>query len=101
MEIIKTQLNQTIYDLAAQYYGNAEAVGSILADNPAITNDPVKLVQMSIDYLRDKSFYMDVALKEGTEIKIDKSSRLYQAHVAKEIKQPVTTFDLKIHGTNN
>mgnify|MGYP000323225834 CR=1 FL=1 len=43
-ETIKVKDNQILLDIALQYYGTAEAIAEILANNPGIKNDPQALL---------------------------------------------------------
>lgn len=86
--------NQTIFDLAAQYYGTCEAVSEILGNNPELTNEDAAKTAAGIDAVSDDSFYFDLPVKTGTVIKIDTDSRLLQKSVIKQIQTDVTTFNL-------
>lgn len=88
--------NQTIYDLAIEYYGSAEAVGEILSNNPDIRNDQSALVDLGIDYLVDNGLYLDVPIAQGATVEINTSSRLCDRQITKQFTQHITTY-----GTHN
>ena len=94
MKTVKSQPNQTIYDLAVQYYGNTGAVGEIAANNPHLTNDPAALAALDIDYVADSGFYFDVAIRPGLDVAIDNESQTMRQGIVKDIGRQVTTFDL-------
>lgn len=86
--------NQTIFDLAAQYYGTCEAIGEILDNNPELTNEDAAKTAAGIDAINDDSFYFDLPVKTGAVIKIDTDSRRLQKSVIKQIQTDITTFNL-------
>ena len=98
MKTIKVQRNQSLRDIALQYYGNLEAVGEILNNNPDLKNDPTALSILGIDALSDDGFYLDVALLSGTNVWIDTESPLMLQSVLKNLTREITTYD---DGTNN
>lgn len=94
MKTISVKPNQTIFDLAVQYYGTCEAVGKIIADNPDIRNDKSALASLGIDYMSDTEFYPDVAVEPGYTMQIDTDSKLIKNSIVREITNEVTTFNL-------
>lgn len=84
--------NQTIYDLAVEYYGTVEAVGEILTNNPDLRNDQVALVALGIDYLADDGLYLDAPIAPGSTIEIDTSSPLCDRQITKELTKHITTY---------
>ncbi len=97
MKTIKAKQNQTIYDVALEQYGNAEAVGEIMVNNPNLRNDPVALAALGINAIVDTGFYIDVALLPGMAMLInDTDSPLMRPAILKEIAdEEITTFDLQ------
>lgn len=95
---ITADRNQTVYDIAARWYGTAEAVGQLLVDNPELKNDPIALAACGINVLDNDAFYVDVALCPGTEIEIDTDSKLVRQMVVKQLQNDITTYD---NGTND
>lgn len=89
MKQIETVKDQTLLDLALQHYGTAEAVGEILANNPALRNDPATVVAEGHAL---GSFYPDIRLKEGQTVQIDDTSLLMRKTVVKKIETNVTTY---------
>lgn len=87
--LIKTKDNQTILDIAMQYYGNAEAVGEILTNNSSLSNDAATVVSNG---RKLGSFYFDLKLTSGQLINIDSDSALIKKNVIKKIKNDVTTY---------
>ena len=96
MKTVKTLPNQTIYDIAAMYYGTCEAVGELLMNNTELVNDPTELAALKIDYIGDNGFYVDVALLAGQSVEIDTQSPNMNRNIVKEITNQFTTY-----GTNN
>ena len=95
MKTIKTVTNQTLFDVAVKYYGNTEAVGEIMANNPGLRNDPAALAALGIDYMADGGFYLDAALLAGQKVAIDTDSSLLKQATAKEIEnREINTFDV-------
>lgn len=101
MKEIKTTENQTLFDIAAMYYGTCEAVGEIIRNNPELANDDRVKVQAGIDSANDRNFYPDLALKPGSVICIDNDSRLIRKNSVREIEKEVTTFKLTDYGTDH
>lgn len=89
MKTISVKENQTLLDIALQYYGTAEAVDEILTLNREIKNDPAALVaeNRALGYL-----YPDIKLKPGVLIQIDDESLLLKKTVVKKIERDVTTY---------
>lgn len=96
MKTITAEANQTIYDIALQYYGTVEAVGELLMNNQELVNDPAALAQLGVDYVTNKGFYVDVPLLVGSLVKVDTQSPNYKTNITKEITKEITTY-----GTNN
>lgn len=94
MQTVTVKPNQTIFDLSAQHYGNAEAVGEILRNNPELTNEAAAKTALGIDAVTDKNFYADLPVRTGTVVVIDTDSRLMQKSVVKQIQTDITTFNL-------
>ncbi len=91
MTTIKVKDNQTLLDIALQYYGTAEAMGEILVNNPRIRNDPQSLVATGREL---GSFYPDMKLQTGMAIQIDESSSLMLKRVVGKMENDVTTYSL-------
>lgn len=94
METTTVKPNQTVFDLAAQHYGNTEAVGEILRNNPELTNEDTAKTALGINAVTDKNFYADLPVRTGTAVRIDTDSRLLQKSVIKQIQTDITTFNL-------
>ena len=100
MKTITVKQNQTIFDLAARYYGTCEAVGEILRNNPEIMNDKSALAAVGIDYLSDTDFYPDVSMENGYQLLIDTDSKLIKTSIVREITGDITTGELPIANKN-
>ncbi len=98
MKTIKVQPNQSLRDIALQYYGTQQALGKLLSDNTELKNDPSALAALGINALSDDGFYVDVALLAGSTVLIDSESNLVQQSILKEITREITTYD---NGTND
>lgn len=93
MRTIKSLKNQTIWDVAIQYYGSAEAVNELLELNPQLQNDLSSVINSG--YIVDSTmFYIELPLKEGSSIKIDEDSFWVRRDVLKEIEEDIITFNL-------
>lgn len=99
MKRITVKPNQTIYDIACSEYGNCEAVGEILRNNPELRNDDRAKIKCGIDSVTDKGFYLDLPLRQGDSVLIDTDSKLIKKSVVREIDMEITTFDLNDYGT--
>lgn len=96
MKAVKAKPNQTIYDVALEQYGNAEAIAEIMTLNPGLRNDPAALARMGVDTISDDGFYIDASLLPGAAIVIDNDSALMRPMVLKELTgDEITTFDLQ------
>jgi phage tail protein X len=91
MKIIKTEDNQTVLDIAMQYYGTAEAIGEIISLNPNLKNAPLEV--LNTGYEDVESLYLDIKLLENQPVNIDEKSNLMKKNVVKNINNPVTTYD--------
>lgn len=98
MKAVTVKPNQTLFDIALEQYGTAEAIGEIMRNNPDLQNDPVALAKMG---LGESLFYVDVSLSPGARVLIDDESLRMRPQVVKEIEQDITTFDLPRYGTDN
>lgn len=102
MQIMKTVTvrdNQTIYDLAVQYYGTAEAAGLVLKDNPTLANDAKAMAALGIT--DTDNFYADIAIKPGIIVNIDDDNRMRRDNTLKELGgRVITTFDTVDYGEN-
>ena len=94
MKKVTVRRNQTIHDIAAMEYGPCEAVPEIMANNAGLENDEQAKVRMGIDASKDKDFYFDLPLKQGSIVLIDTDSRSLKKNIIREIDKEVTTFDL-------
>ena len=91
---IKTQANQTIFDIALMHYGTCEAVGKLLEDNPSMRNDPAALAALGI--ADTTSFYMDAALLPDQTLQVDMDSPLRDVNTLREIVGvDITTFKIE------
>lgn len=99
MKQIKVKPNQTLFDIAIEHYGTCEAVAELLALNPTIANDPRAKIDVEIDYIADRDFYIDLAVAEGAMITIDPDSELKQLSILRELQGiDITTYN---NGKNN
>lgn len=90
MKIIVVKHNQSLRDIALQYYGTMEAMGEILTLNSTILiNDKKALVAIGVDQVNDKAFYLDVAIEEGLNLIVDNENRIINKMVIKEL--PIQT----------
>lgn len=94
MKKVTVRRNQTIHDIAVMEYGTCEAVPEIMANNAGLENDEQAKVRMGIDASKDKGFYFDLPLKQGSIVLIDTDSRSLKKNIIREIDKEVTTFDL-------
>lgn len=91
MTTIKTEANQTVFDMAVQHYGTTEAVAEIMSLN-TLVNDPHALADAGID--TSEVFYPDIALKTGLTVVIDDNSALRNRNTLKELdSRTITTYD--------
>ena len=65
-----------------------------MANNAGLENDEQAKVRMGIDASKDKDFYFDLPLKQGSIVLIDTDSRSLKKNIIREIDKEVTTFDL-------
>ncbi len=93
MKTIKVEPNQTVYDLAVQHYGTAEAVSEILSNNPDLANDTNALIELSIDTNSQSAFRLDVAVRPGFMLRIDETSGLRNESIIKKITNDITTYE--------
>lgn len=89
MKTIEVQDEQILLDIALQYYGTAEAMGEIIANNPELKNEPSAVVGSGREL---GVFYPDIKLKIGLRIAIDDGSRLVKKTVVKKINRSITTY---------
>lgn len=94
MKTVTVKANQSLRDIAVQYYGNMEAMGKLMTDNPGLKNDPAALAALGIDSIGDEGFYLDAPVLPGSRIAIDTDSNLLKSTVVREMGDEVTTFDL-------
>ena len=94
MKTITSKPNQTVYDIALEQYGNVEAVGEIVDNNPHLVNDPAVLVALGINMIEDDGFYIDAALLAASGVRIDTDSPHRRPNVIRELTEDITTFDL-------
>lgn len=95
MKTIRTEDNQTVLDLAMQYYGTADAVGEILSLNPELCNDADELAKAG--YGKD-ILALEIKLAAGQPVLVDDESKLAKKNVVKKMDKLVTTYD---HGKDN
>ena len=93
MKKIKVEPNQTIFDLAVQHYGTAEAVSEILSNNPDLVNDPSALVELGVNTLAKPVFRLDVAVKPGFELRIDDTGKWMNKQTIQKITNEITTYE--------
>lgn len=89
MRTIEVKDEQILLDIALQYYGTAEAMGEIIADNPGLKNEPSAVVEAG---RKLGPFYPDIKLAVGSRIRIDDDSRLVKKTVVKKIERNITTY---------
>lgn len=89
MKKVKINNNQTLLDVAMEYYGTAEALGEILLNNPRIKND----INALIDTDRQiNEFHPDIKLEIGSTLLIDDDSRQVKKITVKKINRSVNTY---------
>jgi len=88
MKTITTTENQTIFDIAVQYYGNLEAVEEILQLNPQIENE------LQGDAVDNAMFQWDLPVKRNSQLVMDKNSPYLKKNILREINETVTTFEV-------
>lgn len=89
MKTIEVKDEQILLDVALQYYGTAEAIGEIVANNPGLCNEPSAVVAAGQGL---GAFYPDIKLKIGLAVRIDDESRLMKKTVIKKIETDITTY---------
>ena len=89
MKTIEVKDEQLLLDVALQYYGTAEALGEIVANNPGLCNEPSAVVAAGREL---GAFYPDIKLKVGLQVRIDDESRLAKKTVVKKIETDITTY---------
>ena len=94
MNRITVKDNQSVFYIALEQYGTVEAVGEIIADNPALTNDPATLTDMGIEARGSSDFYIAVKLEPGQHVLINPESKLMKSGVTKLLTMDITTFNL-------
>lgn len=93
MKTIRTEPNQTLYDIAVQHYGTLDGVEELIALNPDIRNDTKALVALGINTAaQDPVFRLDVAIAPGSVLFFDETSRTIDDKVVRKIENPVTTY---------
>lgn len=92
MKTITAKANQTVYDIAVQYYGTVEAVEEILRNNSGLLNDDKAKIAAGIDAVKDAYFYPDLPVRISSYILIDTDSPLLMNSITREMND-VTTFD--------
>lgn len=88
MKRIKVKENQTLLDIALEYYANAQAGQEILINNQEIKNEPTAVIAHGEKF---GFFYPDICLQPGIEVRIDEESPLYRKPAQKKMEQ-VTTY---------
>lgn len=96
MKTITTEPNQTIYDIATQWYGNPEAATEIVMLNPTLANDPAAAAAVGINTVTDRCFYFDLPIEAASQIVINPMSHLGRPNITRDINKTITTY-----GTNN
>ncbi len=86
MKTIIVDENQTIYDIAMEYYGNIEALEEIISLNPDISNDLHGLER------KPEVFHFDLPITNGSELIIDEESELVQKKYSKRNNRPGNHF---------
>ncbi len=92
MKTVEVIDNQTLLDVAMEYYGSAEALGEILANNPDLSNDMEALIAADRS---TSDFYPDIKLASGSVVYIDDESRILKKNVVKKIDRSVNTYMTK------
>lgn len=77
---IRTIENQTVFDLAKQYYGTIEAVSEIIKNNDNLCNNDLY------------EYELNCPLKPGLEIMIDNESKLRDANTLRKINKNITLW---------
>lgn len=89
MKTIEVKDDQILLDIALQYYGTAEAMGEIVANNPDLRNEPSAVKEAGRP---SGAFYPDIKLAIGCRILIDDDSRLVKKTVIKKINRDITSY---------
>lgn len=94
MKTIKVEPNQTLYDLAVQYYGTVDGVEELMALNPGLQNDPKALTELGINTAnQENAFRFDVAVAPGSVLAFDETSKTIDDKVVRKIENQVTTYE--------
>lgn len=88
MRAITTKKGQTIFDIALQEYGNAEAAFQILADNPRLAG----LNDFPVGYVvqQESDFDVSHAIKPGVEILIQDYIEIENTLIANELTEVIS-----------
>ncbi len=94
MKTIKVEPNQTLYDIAVQYYGTVDGVEELMALNPGLQNDPKVLTGLGINTAnQENAFRLDVAVAPGSVLAFDETSKTIDDKVVRKIENQVTTYE--------
>lgn len=93
MLIKKTGKNQTIFDLALQYYGNVEAIEEILNNNTHLLTDYSVMSANGLPFQSDV-VYLSLPFIEGQKLYVDNESDYYKNKLASELgSTDIASFD--------
>lgn len=92
MKTIEVHEDQTVLDLALQYYGTADGVGDILRLNPRLANDPRRL---AAEGRQMNAFYPDLRLDPRQKVVIDDDGPVIRKPVVRKITRSITTYMTK------
>lgn len=93
MLIRETGKNQTIFDLAMKFYGNAEAVDELLGLNPHLLTDYSVMEESDLSY-NSGARCLSLPFIVGQVLYVDDESPLFDARNSEQLSvQPVASFD--------
>jgi hypothetical protein len=92
MKTVEALRNQTVFDIAAQHYGNTAAFEEILELNPGIRNDFTNIPDEEIVDRSEFDFAFPVM--EGMGIIINENSEMMRLNVLRELNGvQIISFD--------
>jgi hypothetical protein len=83
MKTVITTRNQTIFDIAAEHYGDVSKFDKVMELNPSLANDYTEARNLGIEFNEDE-FDMSFPLLENQSLLID--SMLVNNQVLRELK---------------
>jgi hypothetical protein len=93
MLILKTGKNQTIFDLALQHYGNMEAIGEILNNNPHLQTNYLAMQENNIPF-SSVDICLSLPFIDGQVLYIDNDSQYFNKKNVSDLSvTKIASFD--------